>query len=129
MTLFHRAKDAPSIRVQTFLKQASATSQSTATEDQASSHHDHNSAQKHDFELDVTEGAPTKDQLTSILEFVGDKNAGSIVTGATSAADAQRRLRADENAFVRPLVSSNSNAYVKLMVIDRLMECRKSGYW
>jgi hypothetical protein len=106
VTLFHRANNAPSIRVQTFLKQANATAGTTATEDQASSHHEHSAAQKNDFELDVTESAPTSDQLTSILEFVGEKNAGTIVTGATNAADAQRRLRADVDAFIRPTVST-----------------------
>jgi hypothetical protein len=107
VTLFHRANNAPSTRVQTLLKQANATAATTATEDQASSHQNHSSAAKHEFELDVTESAPTSDQLTSILEFVGDNNAGTIVEGATNAADAQRRLRADANAFIRPLVSLN----------------------
>jgi uncharacterized protein DUF1687 len=89
----------------TLLKQANATAATTATEDQASAHENHSVAQKNEFELDVTESAPTSDQLRSILEYVGEKNAASVVEGASDEADAQRRVRLDANTLKRPLVS------------------------
>jgi hypothetical protein len=89
----------------TLLKQANATAATTATEDQASAHDSHSAAQNAEFELDVTESAPTNDQLRNILEFVGEKNAATVVEGANDAADAQRRVRLDDNTLKRPLVS------------------------
>jgi hypothetical protein len=77
----------------------------TATEDQASAHHDHTEAQNTEFELDIVEGLPTGDQLRSIMEYVGDQNAATVVDGATGEADAQRRFRMDANTLKRPLVS------------------------
>jgi Protein of unknown function (DUF1687) len=53
----------------------------------------------------VTEESPTSDQLRSILEYVGEKNASKVVEGASDEADAQRRFRMDVNALKRPLVS------------------------
>jgi len=104
ITLFHKQNNPSSSRVFTLLKQANASAKSTATEDQASSHDGHSAAaQQGEFELEVTEQAPTGDQLRSILEFVGDSKVGSIIEGATDAADAQRRLRMDINALKRPL--------------------------
>jgi hypothetical protein len=88
------------------LKQANATASTTATEDQASSHDAHGKAQQTAFELDVTESPPTSDQLTSILEYIGDNKASTIVAGADNAAYAQRKLRLTPDAFQRPLVCS-----------------------
>ena len=63
--------------------------------------------QRSDFELNVTEDAPTKDQLRTILEYVGSKKAGQLIEGARDEADALKKL--DENArkFCRPVVSLN----------------------
>jgi hypothetical protein len=89
----------------TLLKQANANASTTATEDQASSHDAHSAAQKADFTLEVSEQAPTSDQLRSILEFVGDGKIGSVVEGADNVDDAQRRVRLDLSTLKRPLVS------------------------
>jgi Protein of unknown function (DUF1687) len=93
------------MRVLTLLKQAHATATTTATEDQASAHNHHSDAQNQEFELDVTDSPPTSDQLRTILEYVGEKNAGQVVEGASGAADAQRRVRGDDGSFKRPVVS------------------------
>jgi hypothetical protein len=89
--------------VLTLLKQASAQASENATEDQASDHSAQNKIQRSDFDLDVTEEAPTSDQLRTILEYVGGKNAGRLVQGAKDVEDA---LRLRENGFKRPVVSA-----------------------
>jgi len=106
VTLFHKPSNPASTRILTLLKQTSAAASTTATEDQASNHSDHSRTQ-HDhapFDLDVVEGPPTADQLRSIISYVGERNAGSVVPGAQDAADAARKMRQDMNAFRRPLV-------------------------
>jgi hypothetical protein len=90
------------------LKQANANTATTAKEDQISSHDSNSAAQKKEFALDVTEQAPTSDQLRSILEFAGEEKVGSIVEGASDVADAQRRVRLDLSTLKRPLVSDTS---------------------
>ncbi|KAK9369423.1 thioredoxin-like protein [Lipomyces kononenkoae] len=40
------------------------------------------------FDLDVTEGPPTRDQLKTILNYTGEQKIGSIVPGAASLSDA-----------------------------------------
>jgi len=107
VTLFHKPSNPASTRILNILKQTSATANTTATEDQASNHEAHSKAQQAHapFDLDVVEGPPTSDQLRSIIEYVGERNAGRVVPGAEGAADAARRMRMDMNAFRRPLVS------------------------
>lgn len=51
ITLFHAPKNPSSIRVYTLLKQTAGTAQSTATEDQASSHDQHSKLQRTEFDL------------------------------------------------------------------------------
>jgi arsenate reductase-like glutaredoxin family protein len=105
VTLFHKPSSQASTRVLTLVKQANAQSVSHATEDQASSHEEHNKAQRNEFELEVTEAPPTGDQLKSILEYLGGPGAaGKIISGASDETDALRRLKADGNTFQRPLV-------------------------
>lgn len=104
VTIFHNSSSSGSSRILNILKQANAAARTHATEDQASSHHSHNDAQKTDFDLDVAEGVPTSDQLRSILDYVGETNINKVIEGASDAADAQRRLRANANSFQRPLV-------------------------
>ena len=53
---------------------------------------------------DVQEGAPTPDQLGNIIDYLGESKIGSVVSGATSSSDALRKLKADGNAFQRPVV-------------------------
>lgn len=105
ITLFSKAGQPASIRAQTLLKQLSATASSTATEDQAS---DHSEQHKHraQFELEVTEAAPTEDQLKSILEYIGSGKAGTLIKGAKDDADAIRKLKANGDSFERPVVGS-----------------------
>jgi hypothetical protein len=107
VTLFHKPSNPASTRILTLLRQTSATANTTATEDQASDHDAHSNAQivHAPFDLDVVEGPPTDDQLRNIIQYVGERNADSVVPGAEGAADAARRLRKDMNAFRRPLVS------------------------
>ena len=105
VTLFHKPSSQASTRVLTLVKQANAQSVSHATEDQASSHEAQNKAERAEFELEVTEAPPTGDQLKSILEYLGGTGAaGKIISGASDETDALRRLKADGNAFQRPLV-------------------------
>lgn len=99
ITLFHSPQSPASNRVYTLLKQASAQAHAHATEDQASSHHAQNVAERAEFELDVQEAEPTSDQLRSILEYVGG-SAGKVVEGATSSSDALSKI----SKFTRPTV-------------------------
>jgi arsenate reductase-like glutaredoxin family protein len=103
VTLFHKPNNEASTRVLTLLKQANAQSVAHATEDQASSHQAQNKTERNEFELDVTEEAPTGDQLKTILEYLGG-SPGKVVQGASDESDALRRLKADGNTFQRPLV-------------------------
>lgn len=88
----------------TWLKQVNATSASTATQDQASSHDTQSKTEKTDFTLDVTESPPTSDQLKSILEYVGGQNAGQVIQGARDESDAMRKLKENSESFQRPVV-------------------------
>ncbi|PSK34386.1 hypothetical protein C1H76_9356 [Elsinoe australis] len=103
ITLFHAPKNPSSIRVYTLLKQTAGTAQSTATEDQASSHDQHSKLQRTEFDLQVEENAPTADQLQSILEYAGESKAGSVVEGATSVSDALKKVR-QGSQISRPLL-------------------------
>merc|ERR1712115_110752 len=71
ITLFHAPSVPASMRAHAILKQAAATAQSSATEDQASDHDNQSRLQRTDFNLDVQETPPTPDQLTSILDYLG----------------------------------------------------------
>lgn len=102
MTLFHSPSAPSSMRVLSILKQAHGSAAATATEDQASSH----DAQSKplEFELDVTESAPTSDQLKNILDYLGAGSASKIIKGATGPDDAIKKLSSDGSSFIRPLV-------------------------
>lgn len=105
ITLFHKPSVPASVRVSNLLKQASAQASETATEDQASDHTAQNAAVTRDpFELEVTENAPTPDQLKSIFEYLGSGRAGDLVKGAASESDALRKVNQDGALFVRPVV-------------------------
>jgi arsenate reductase-like glutaredoxin family protein len=105
ITLFHNPSKQASVRAQTILKQASAQASQHATEDQASDHSgQHQSAARDPFELEVTESAPTADQLKSIFEYVGNGKAAALVSGAASESDALRMVKENGGAFIRPVV-------------------------
>jgi len=105
ITLFHKPSVQASVRVQTLLKQASAQASQHATEDQASDHSAQNDTvtRNEPFELEVTESAPTPDQLKSILEYVGSGKAGQLVEGAASESDALRKVKENGGSFIRPV--------------------------
>lgn len=105
ITLFHNAALPASIRVNTLLKQVSAHGSETATVDQAADHTAHNKMQRTQFELNVTEDPPTKDQLRIILEYVGRKKASQLIDGARDELDALKRLGENGEKFRRPVVS------------------------
>ncbi|CAK4031619.1 hypothetical protein CB0940_01988 [Lecanosticta acicola] len=109
ITLFHSPKNAVSTRVHTLLKQLNATAVAHATEDQASDHSNQSKLERTEFELDIQEGAPTSDQLNSILEYLGPSKAGSVVDGATGTSDALRKFKQNENAFQRPVTVDWNN--------------------
>ena len=58
---------------------------------------------------DVQEAAPTADQLSSILEYLGPSKAGSVVKDATGSSDALRKFKQNESAFQRPVVVDWNN--------------------
>lgn len=108
ITLFHQPKLQPSVRALTLLKQAAAAASETATEDQAADHSHQNKFQRANFELDVTEGVPTNDQLRTILEYVGVGRAKDLVEGSKDITEAVKRLGEDQRRFKAPVVSFRS---------------------
>ncbi|KAK4635752.1 Putative redox protein fmp46, mitochondrial [Fulvia fulva] len=109
VTLFHAPKVPASSRVYTLLKQANATAVANATEDQASDHSTQSKLERTEFELDIQEGAPTSDQLSSILEYLGPSKAGSVIEGATGTTDALRKFKQNEGSFQRPVTVDWNN--------------------
>lgn len=91
----------------TLLKIASSNAAETATEDQASDHSAQTTPRRKEFELDVTEEPPTEDQLKNIIEYLGVSKIPSLVEGAKTEAEAIKKLKANGNAFQRPVVSSS----------------------
>lgn len=61
------------------------------------------------MEADVQESAPTADQLTSILEYIGPSKAASIIKDATGSSDALRKFKESESLFQRPIVVDWNN--------------------
>lgn len=134
VTLFYLPSDHASIRAHTILKQAAATSQAHATEDQASDHTTQSQLNRTEFHLgtlkgnnskafmvgcrrswltsaaDVQEAAPTSDQLTSILEYLGPAQAGNVIADATSTADAIKKFKANDKSFQAPVTVDWMNA-------------------
>lgn len=104
ITVFHKASSPASTRVVTLLKQVSANATETATEDQASDHTAQSDPKRPEFDLDVTESAPTSDQLRSILEYVGTSNIGSVIAGANTEKDALKKFKEGAENFKRPVV-------------------------
>ncbi|KAI6849863.1 hypothetical protein KC332_g2635 [Hortaea werneckii] len=109
ITLFHAPSVPASMRAHAILKQAAATAQSSATEDQASDHDNQSRLQRTDFNLDVQETPPTPDQLTSILDYLGPSKAGTVVEEATGTSDALRKFNAKQQSFQRPVTVDWNN--------------------
>lgn len=57
----------------------------------------------------MQEGAPTPDQLGSILEYLGPSKAGTLIKDATGGSDALRRFKQNEKVFTRPVVVDWNN--------------------
>ena len=122
ITLFHKPSLASSTRIHNLLKQQSAISSSTATQDQASNHYPQNNAERaKPFELEVTEASPTNDQLRSIIDFVGDEDVGKLVAGAHDWKSAQEQLTRDASNLQRPLVRALWRLWVKFIILSKLM--------
>lgn len=105
ITLFHKPNNPASTRVATLLKQASANAQAEATIDQASDHSNQTSPARDDFELNITEDAPTQDQVQTILEYVGKNKIQSVIKGARDQKDALQKFKENKDSFQRPIVS------------------------
>lgn len=104
VTLFHKASSPASVRVASLLKQTSANATEHATEDQASDHSAQTDPHRAEFELNITEDAPTPDQLQTILEYVGKPAIPSIVKGASSESEAMKLFKKSAENFQRPVV-------------------------
>lgn len=101
------------MRVQTLLKQVSARAAEHATEDQAGVA---DKPVQQEFELNMTEDAPTPDQLKNILDYAGPQQVGAIVKGAKDEADAMRKLRENPDYFQRPIVSDNLHKLLIMLI-------------
>ncbi|KAL1585871.1 hypothetical protein WHR41_05103 [Cladosporium halotolerans] len=110
ITLFHKPSNQASVRAHTLLKQTAANATATATEDQAADHASQSKLERTEFELDVQETAPTTDQLSSILEYLGPAQAGSVISDATGTTDALKKFKANENSFKAPVTVDWMNA-------------------
>lgn len=131
ITLFHKASSPASVRVHTLLKQVSANATEYATEDQASDHSAQTKPQRAEFQLDVTEEAPTPDQLTNILEYIKPQPASVIIKGAKDDADAMKKLRENPENFQRPVVGFNCEweCGVHELTFSRLWTGRTERLW
>ncbi|KAK9244626.1 thioredoxin-like protein [Lipomyces tetrasporus] len=66
--------------------------------------HIEGSKQKY-FDLDVTEGPPTKDQLKTILNYTGEQKVSTIVPGAASLSEAALILEnGGANKLLHPII-------------------------
>lgn len=94
------------MRVASILKQASANAAEQATEDQASDHSSQSSPDRAEFDLEITEEAPTPDQLQTLLQYAGTSAISSLVKGASNETEAMRLFKKSAENFQRPVVSS-----------------------
>lgn len=95
ITLFHKASNPASIRIATLLKQAAGSG--AAVSDKAP-------AKKSDFELNITEEAPTTEQLRTILDYVGKTGVSSIILNAHNETEALKKFKESTDNLNRPLV-------------------------
>lgn len=97
VTLFHKASSPASVRVAELLKQASAKASAGSS----------SSGSREQFELNITEDAPTEDQVRTILEYVGTSGIPNIVKGAQTEKDALKKFKESRENILRPLVCLN----------------------
>jgi hypothetical protein len=97
VTLFHKAGSPASVRVAELLKQASAKASAGSS-----------SGTREQFELNITEDAPTEDQVRTILEYVGPTGVPSIVKGAQDEKDALKKFKQSRDNLLRPVVCAGS---------------------
>ncbi|EKJ73373.1 hypothetical protein NXS19_005299 [Fusarium pseudograminearum] len=109
VTVFHKASSPASVRVTNLLKQVSANASSGATLDQASDHSVQTAPIREEFELNITEDAPTEDQVKTILEYVGTSGIHKVINGANTEKDALKKFKESKENFVRPVVVDWNN--------------------
>lgn len=107
ITVFHKPKSPGSVRVATLLKQVNANATEAATEDQASDHTHQTHPKRQEFELNITEDAPTADQLQTILGYVGPAKVSSVIKGANNVQEALKKFKESPDNFKHPVVRSN----------------------
>ncbi|KAK3990307.1 thioredoxin-like protein [Cladorrhinum sp. PSN332] len=98
ITLYHKAGSPASTKIANLLKQASVAAAESAS--------------KPEFELDISEGNPTTDQISTILGYVGDRGASSVIKNATTANDALEKFKENVSYFQRPLTVDWNNGKV-----------------
>ncbi|KAG5926334.1 hypothetical protein E4U42_003399 [Claviceps africana] len=109
VTVFHKASSPASTRVANLVKQISANAQAGATIDQASDHTAQTEARRDPFELNITEEAPTVEQVQTILDYIGKESINKVVQGATNEKDALKKFRESKENFLRPLTVDWNN--------------------
>ncbi|RPA87993.1 hypothetical protein BJ508DRAFT_409913 [Ascobolus immersus RN42] len=120
ITLFHSPSSAQSKAVLTALKNSleAATAGTISNSKDAPAN----------FELEVVEepAVPTKDQLKSIIEYLGKERIGEIVSGAKTEMEALKGLN-DSKRLVRPLlVDWNNGRAVTNVNESKILELVKS---
>jgi hypothetical protein len=105
VTVFHKASSPASTRVANLVKQISANAQAGATLDQASDHTAQTKVTRDPFELNITEEAPTVEQVQTILDYVGKTGISKVIKGAHDEKDALKKFRQSRETFLRPVVS------------------------
>ncbi|KOS20866.1 putative redox protein [Escovopsis weberi] len=96
VTLFHKATSPASVRVANLLKQVSTGAQADAISDKGA-------IQREPFELNVTEDAPTPEQVETILQYVGKNGVSSIIKGARDEKDAMRKFKESKENLLKPI--------------------------
>jgi hypothetical protein len=76
---------------------------------------------------DVQESAPTADQLTSILEYLGPAQAGSVIADATGTTDALKKFKANESLFKAPVTVDWMNA--RAGMFSPMLSINRSFAW
>ena len=105
VTVFHKASSPASSRVANLVKQISANAQEGATLDQASDNSGQIGAKRDPFELNITEDAPTSEQVQTILDYVGRAGVGRVIKGAHNEKEALQKFKESRENFLRPVVS------------------------
>ncbi|KAI1212562.1 DUF1687-domain-containing protein [Annulohypoxylon truncatum] len=107
VTLFHKAQSPASTQVAKLLREvsASATAAANATDtDTATSDQAQPKRLNRVFELDITETAPTTDQLQTILDYVGPDQISQVIKGAKTKKDALDLYRQNAASFSAPVI-------------------------